>query len=142
MKVEQYTQAITILERVAKQTPNNSAPYINLAIAYSRLDKNEQAEASFQQALAINPNHPVALNEMALFYRGQGRFQEARQLYEKVVARYPEYMPARMNFGILCDLYLNDTPCAIREYEAYSEAHPEDETVKLWVATLRRKLEG
>ena len=142
MKAEQYAQSITLMEKVAKQTPDNSAPYINLAIAYSRLGKNEQAESNYQKALAINPNHPVALNEMALFFRGQGRFQEARGLYEKVVARYPEYMPARMNYGILCDLYLNDTACAIREYEAYSEAHPEDESVKLWVATLKRKLEG
>ncbi|WP_317932684.1 tetratricopeptide repeat protein [Halioxenophilus sp. WMMB6] len=139
LRDQQYEQAIVLLNEVANGTQNNSAPYINLGIAYTKTGQNELAEASFQKALAINPNHPAALNEMGIFYRSIGRFEDARLLYERVVNKYPEFMPARRNYGILCDLYLNDVNCALEQYEAYSEANPEDETVKIWIATLRQK---
>ncbi len=139
---KQYEQAIDLLKQVAAETSNNSAPYINLGIAYSKIEKPELAEENFNKALAINPDHPVTINELAVFYRGTGKFSEARNLYERVVIAHPEFMPARKNFGILCDLYLNDPVCALEQYEVYYQANPKDEKVKLWIATLRQKLDG
>ena len=140
LKQERYDEAIELLKQVASNTPNNSAPYINLGIAYLRTERPELAETNFTKALEINPEHPVAINEFAVFYRETGRFGEARNLYERVVAKYPEFMPARRNYGILCELYLNDVPCALEQYEAYSKANPDDENIKIWIATLRQKI--
>lgn len=140
LKSGQYEDAILILQHVAANTRDNSAPYINLGVAYSKIDKPQLAEKNFLKALEINPDHPGAINETAIFYRSMGRFEEARTLYDRVIRRYPNFMPARKNYGILCDLYLNDIPCAIEQYEAYSKANPADENVKLWISTLRQKL--
>lgn len=140
LQAGKYEKAIDLLEKVKKGSQKNSAPYINIAIAYEKMGNLKQAEENLKAALAINPEHPVANNEYALLYRKTGRYDEARQLYERVVSRYPEFMPVRKNFGILCELYLNDASCALAQYEEYSQANPEDEDVKLWIAALKQRL--
>lgn len=136
----EYNQAIELLEKIIEQSPGVTAPYINMAIAYRRLGKLEQAEEHLKTALVLFPEHPVACNEYGLLYRQTGRFSEARAIYEKVLARFPEYYPVHRNLGILCDLYLNDPACALEHYEIYSRAMPGDQRVTLWIADLRARL--
>lgn len=140
LQAGEYEKAVELLEKVKKGSQKNSAPYINIAMAYMKLGKLEKAEENLKLALAINPDHPVANNEYALLYRKTGRYAEARQLYVKVTEKYPEFIPARRNYGILCELYLDDAPCALAQYEAYSEANPNDEDVKLWIAAIKQRL--
>jgi Tfp pilus assembly protein PilF len=140
LKDQDYGQAIDLLEKVIEQSPGVTAPYIDIAIAYQRIGKPEEAEEHLKTALKLFPEHPVACNEYGLLYRKTGRFAEARAIYEKAIARFPDYYPARRNLGILCDLYLNDPACALEHYEIYSEARPEDKQVKLWIADLRARL--
>jgi Tfp pilus assembly protein PilF len=140
LKDQDYGQAIDLLEKVIEQSPGVTAPYIDIAIAYQRIGKPEQAEEHLKTALKLFPEHPVACNEYGLLYRRTGRFAAARAIYEKAIARFPDYYPAHRNLGILCDLYLNDPACALEHYEIYSEARPEDKPVKLWIADLRARL--
>jgi Flp pilus assembly protein TadD len=137
---QEYGQAINLLEKVIEQSPGVTAPYINIAIAYKHIGKLEQAEEHLKAALRLVPEHPVACNEYGLLYRKTGRFAEARAIYEKAIARFPDYYPVHRNIGILCDLYLNDLACALEHYEIYSEARPEDKQVQLWIANLRARL--
>ncbi len=129
--------AIGLLEKVIERSPGVTAPYIDIAQAYERVNKLEQAEQHLKTALGLVPAHPVASNEYGLLLRRTGRFAEARAVYEKTLAAFPEYLPARRNLGILCDLYLNDQTCALDQYEIYSKAIPGDAQVKMWVADLR-----
>lgn len=140
LKDQDYGQAIDLLEKVIKQSPGVTAPYIDIAIAYLRVGKPEQAEKHLQTALTLFPGHPVACNEYGLLYRKTGRFAEARAIYEKAIASFPEYYPLQKNLGILCDLYLNDPACALEHYEIYSKATPKDAQVKLWIADVRARL--
>ncbi len=135
-----YGPAIELLEAVIQRSPGVTAPYINLGIAYRRIDKPEQAEAHLKTALQLVPGHPVAANECGLLYRKKGQFEEARKVYEQAVQGFPEYYPVHRNLGILCDLYLNDPACALAHYEIYSQTMPEDTQVKLWIADLRARL--
>jgi Tfp pilus assembly protein PilF len=137
---EDYDEAIVLLEKVIEKSPGVTAPFIDIAIAYRHTGRLEQAEENLKMALELFPEHPAACNEYGLLYRGTGRFGEARAMYERAIARFPEYYPAHRNLGILCDLYLNDPACALEHYEIYSEAKPEDERAKLWVADLRARL--
>jgi Tfp pilus assembly protein PilF len=137
---KKYTPAIELLEKVIEQSPGVTAPYINIAIAYQRIGELEQAEENLKAALRLFPDHPVASNEYGLLYRKTGRFAEAREMYEKAIVRFPDYYPVHRNLGILCDLYLNDPVCALEHYEIYSQARPEDQQVKLWIADLCARL--
>ena len=140
LNAQDYGGAIDLLEKVIEQSPGVTAPYINVAIAYTHIGKLEKAEAHLKKALSLVPEHPVACNEYGLLCRRGGRFPEARAVYEKSIARFPNYYPLHRNLGILCDLYLNDPACALEHYEIYSAARPEDKQVKLWIADLRARL--
>jgi Tfp pilus assembly protein PilF len=140
LKNQDYGQAIDLLEKVIERSPGVTAPYIDIAIAYLRVGKPSLAEKHIKTALRLFPEHPVASNEYGLMCRKTGRFAEAREIYEKAIARFPEYYPLRKNLGILCDLYLNDPACALEHYEIYSKARPKDAQVTLWIADARARL--
>lgn len=137
---QDYDKAIDLLEKIIERSPGVTAPYINIAIAYQHIDKPEQAEEYLKTAIGMVPGHPVACNEYGLLFRKSGRFPEARAIYEKTLASFPDYYPVHRNLGILCDLYLNDLVCALEHYEVYSQAMPEDRQVKLWIVDLRARL--
>jgi Flp pilus assembly protein TadD len=130
-------EGISLLETVADAAPDLSAPRISLAIAHHRLGDFEQAEQHLLQALLINPNHPIALNEMGIVYRKTARFAEARQQYEAALAVYPGYHYARRNLAVLCDLYLADLECALSNYEAYMATVRSDDEAAMWLKDVR-----
>ena len=137
---EDYPQAIRLLKGVTGKTSKFSAPYINLGIAYARTGEMEKAEESLKKALEINARHPVASNELGLVYRKTGRYDEARNLYEALLAMYPDFLPARKNLGVLCDIYIQDLNCALEQYEEYLKGKPDDEKVQIWVADVKSRM--
>ncbi len=139
IKAEKYGKGIELLSKVTERSKNNSPPYINLAMAYHRAGNLKLAEQNLQTALKIDPDNPVASHEYALLYRKSGRFSEARDLYEKTLAKYPDFNLAHRNLGILCDLYMKDYACALRHYQIYSNAMPDDKAVKIWIADLQKR---
>lgn len=140
MEHGEYDKAVDLLEAVIEQSPKVSAPYIDLGISYRHLGKLKEAEKYLKKALELVPGHPVASNEYGFLLRKSGRFAEARKIYEKSLAAFPDYEPVRKNLGILCDLYLRDPACALKQYEGYSKAMPEDKQVRLWIADLQMRV--
>jgi len=140
MQKDQEEQAIPVLEEIVQQSPGVTAPYINLAMAYRHADEFDRAEELLQVALELVPDHPVANNEYGLLLRQTGRFKEARDIYESTLQLFPEYLPVRRNLGILCELYLDDTACAVKQYTFYNQVNPQDKTVALWIADLNLRL--
>lgn len=136
---ERYPEAIELLQDVVTREQRLSAPYVNLGIAYFRTGDEKHAEESFLEALRAAPLDPVASNELAVLYRHQGRFDEARKTYTESLALHPEYLPLIKNLGILCDLYLQDVNCALAQFERYLKYQPEDPKVSIWVADLKRR---
>ena len=136
---KKYDDAIELLVDVTSQSDKHSAPYINLAIAYSETGKIKDAEKVLLKALTINPSHPVTNNELGLVYRKTGRFAKAKTTYEQVINNYPQFLPARKNLGILCDLFMNDLNCAIEQYEAYLNVRPDEKEVSIWLTDLKRR---
>jgi Flp pilus assembly protein TadD len=133
-------KAIELLAKVIERSPAVTAPHIDIAVAYMRNGKKGPAEEHLKTALGLFPGHPVASNEYGLLLRRAGRFKEAREVYLKAIARFPEYLPVHKNLGILCDLYMDDPECALHEFETYAAGAPADKQVKTWIAELKIRL--
>lgn len=140
LKQGSLDDAIALLETVVEQAPELSAPRIDLAIAYHRRDDFDAAEKHLLQVLKINPQHPIALNEIGIVYRKTARFAEARRSYEAALAVYPGYHYARRNLAVLCDLYLADLECAADNYEAYMATVHSDEEAAMWLRAVKYRL--
>lgn len=139
LREENFPAAIELLQSVVEREKRLPAPYINLGIAYYKSGDEKNAEETFLQALEVDPVHPVATNELAVLYRKQGRFAEARKIYVNALAENPEYLPLIKNLGILCDLYLQDLQCALAQFQQYLRLEPEDKDVTIWLADLKRR---
>lgn len=133
-------KGIQLLNSVATQSQKNAVPFINLAMANKSIGQLKAAEDNLKKALAIEPDNPVASNELGLVLRMAGRFDESRQVYEGILKKYPRYPVANKNLAILCDLYLRDYACALRGYEAYSAAVPEDKSARVWIADVQKRI--
>jgi len=132
-----YDVAVDTFKSVIIAAPFMSAPYINLGIAYIRSERDAQAEEPLKKALELVSGHPLASHEYGLLLRREGRFDEARTVYESSLKIFPEYFPLRKNLGVLCDIYLNDLGCAARQYEMFLDAQPGNEQVELWLVEVQ-----
>ena len=140
MEQDQNAQAIVVLKSVIEREQRLPAPYVNIAIAYNKTKDTEAAEENLIKALKLDIGHPVANNELGLLYRKSGKFNAARTAYQNAIKDHPEYLPAKRNLGVLCDLYLHDFDCALEQFEDYLELKPDDKTVAIWVADVKRRL--
>ena len=122
------------------QYPNYPGAHINLAIIFSGRDDFQAAESSLADALGIDPLHPVALNQLGMLLRRQGKLQEAETAYMKAVEADPNYALAHYNLGILNDLYLQRLETAVQHYERYQVLMGEDAQVNRWITDLKRRI--
>ena len=87
----QLEAGVEVLESVVERAPEVTNPYIDLGIAYGRLNRHAEAEASLSSALSLSPNHPAALNELGIVQRRTGRFEAARASYERALSIHPGF---------------------------------------------------
>ncbi|MCW8934366.1 MAG: tetratricopeptide repeat protein [Gammaproteobacteria bacterium] len=140
LKAEEYDEAIQLLEKVIAVEYRVPAPFINLGMAYSKKGDDVSAEKHLLSAVEVELTNPVANNQLGLLYRKKGRFDDAKKAYTNALTEYPDYLPVVKNLGILCELYMRDFPCALKQYEHYLSLQPDDKTMKIWISDLSRRI--
>jgi len=133
-------EAARAFEALTQSNADLGGPHANLGIIYRQEGKQAEAVAELEQAVRLNPQQPVFLNQLGISYRQQGQFAKAREAYEKAIALDPNYPAAYLNLGILFDLYFWDSKRALELYDRYLALTPggDDKVVK-WVADIKNR---
>jgi tetratricopeptide (TPR) repeat protein len=114
-----YDQAIDLYNIAIKKLPpkpENSNVYFNMGLAYQSNNQPTQARQSFQQALKFNPNNKEAqvaieklnqaavieknkLTQKAIQLQNDGNFDEAINIYKKLISESPDDAQNHFNLG-------------------------------------------
>lgn len=86
-------------------------------ISLYRLDRFEEARASYLRSLEIQPNHPACYNSLGFLLQDMGLMKEALAAFEKAVTQAPDMAMARLNLG-MAQLKLGDFEHGWENYEA------------------------
>ncbi len=75
--------------------PRDFVPANALSVVQNRLGQYDKAVASAQEGLRRSPDHPFAVSNLAVAYRGLGRYEEARRVAQASVTAGAATMPTR-----------------------------------------------
>lgn len=143
LKQQQLAQAQKLYLSLSQQHPNLSGVWVQLANIAQLQGKTGQAMDYLQSAVRSNTKNYLAHNRLALLYRQQGQFNLALEHYNFALQSWPAFAQARLNRGILHDLYLGNKTQALEDYAVYQalQAQP-DRQVKGWIADLERQIQA
>jgi tetratricopeptide (TPR) repeat protein len=106
--VDAYLQSI-------KLEPKSAEVYFNLAYAYLKLEKNNDAGKAFKQSIKLNPEKPEAAYGLGLAEFRIGRFANAADAFKRAVSLEPKM--AKAHFGLsLAYQELGDTRGVLEQY--------------------------
>ena len=106
MQNREYQIAMDKLKKAVELNPRSVNAHSTLALLYAVIGQNEQAEASFKQALRIDGTNSSVMNNYGQFLCQRERYEEGEKMILKAVANplYPNAENGYYNVGV----------CAIR----------------------------
>jgi tetratricopeptide (TPR) repeat protein len=91
-----YAAALDAYQR----DPDKSAVLWNkIGVAYHHMFALDEARKYYQMALAMNPNYPDALNNLAAVYHGQHDYKQAERTYKLALKYSPSSAITYCNLG-------------------------------------------
>ena len=97
--------------------------YNNLANAYSKEGKIDQAIETAKMAVQLRPDYGIAHFNLGNLYASQGRFDLAQRHFEEAIRLYPNYAQAHSNLGQLL-AQQGDLEGGIREFRKTIDLNP------------------
>ena len=96
---QRYAEAAAAYEEAVGMSPSNWGYYLNLGLAYKKLDKKDESLAAFRKAVELNPESYSANKELGEFLAKSDAFDEAKKYYQKAVELSPDDPDAHFNLG-------------------------------------------
>ena len=99
IKNKNPNEAIIIYKKIIDKTKNDHDAYYNLANCLREKGDFKNAENYYKQALLINPNYSLALNNLGLTLQLQKKLSEAINYFNKLIEIDPKNYIAINNLG-------------------------------------------
>ncbi len=137
-ELDQAEQILLALKETRIDAPGILA---NLGIIEEQRGNVAGAKQWYEDAIAIEQSHPVAINNLANILIQEGAFARADTLFRSAFAAAETYPVLLLNAAINNELYLHNKSEALALYERYlAVTASEDSTLITRVAVLKRNL--
>lgn len=101
IKQKDYDKANEHYARVIELAPKDPNSYTKLASSYfANQDRYEDAMELFHRALALDPKHPLTLNNIGATMYDHGETKTSLQYFKDALALRPSYLTARHNLAL------------------------------------------
>jgi len=139
-----FDAAITAFQHVLVIEPHRPGIHYRIGRVYlARFNDQRQpgdrvaASKEFAAELEIDPENGNARYELGVLASEDGKFEEARQLFEEVVNQYPEFEEALVALGG-CDIELSKPSDALAPLDRATKLRPGDEVAWYRLAHAER----
>jgi len=96
-----YEQAAQDYSRAAELAPGSADAWNRLALAYSAMNRPDQAITTYRKALEAQPDYYLPYIDFGRFYRKQLQFPEAEQLFRHVTVIAPDLAVGHTVLGLV-----------------------------------------
>jgi Tfp pilus assembly protein PilF len=140
LKSGELEKATSALTKLTQAHPTHMGAAINLAIAYYKNKKLDDASRILASAKKINANIPEVLNLSGLIAVEKGEYNLAEKDYLAAIANKKNYADAHYNLALVYDIFYQDFAKAVSQYEQYlALTGNSDKDTLNWVSELKLK---
>lgn len=93
--------AIDYLKRLQAADARDWRPVSLLGVAYEQVTRDDDAEAAWRQALALSPNNPAVLSNLAMHYAAKGDPAKAEALLRQAASQPGASLQVRQNLALV-----------------------------------------
>lgn len=119
------TQAEKVYRSIVERDPKHVNGWCYLGIALHDLRRYDESVAAYERALTLQPNFPIALNNMGNSLRYLGRVAEADEAFQRALDLSPDYFNALRNRGTL-HAWTGRIDLAFQYYHQAMQLNPND----------------
>ncbi len=133
-QLSQYDTALASFEQAGNADPKNVAAFLNQALVCEALNKKKEAADAYNKVLAIDPDNPLVLNNLAMMSADSGtNLDQALTYAERAKKRVPDNADVSDTLGFV--YYKKDLNSeALRIFRQLAQDHPQNSTFLLHFA--------
>jgi tetratricopeptide (TPR) repeat protein len=94
-----YSQMVSIMEKARELLPDDARVNFLLGLAYTRVDRNEDAIVALKRSVELNPKDVNVLSTLGLTYDNMKRYKDCDTVYEEALKVDPHYALVLNNYA-------------------------------------------
>ncbi len=120
---DQHETAINLINQAIAKHPTDPRYHNNLGEAYRGIGRFPEAQASYHEAIRLEPDYADAIYNLGNVQLQQGRFAQAVDSYQRAIGLEDHHVEAWTNMGVAL-LAMGQTQQAIRHHEQAIRLNP------------------
>jgi tetratricopeptide (TPR) repeat protein len=117
---QKYAEAAAAFEEAVGMSQTNWGYYLNLGLAYKKLDRKAESLAAFRKAVELSPESYSANKELGEALAKDSVFDEAKKYYQKAAELSPDDPDAHFNLGA-CLTNTGENDAALEHFRRATE---------------------
>lgn len=117
---QEFEEAVQAYREALKINQSQWGYYLNIGLAYKKLDKKEEAMDAFKKAMELNPESYSSNKELGEILAMEGNYEEAKRYYQKATELSPDDPDGFYNLGV-CLTNLGESEGALTSFQKVVE---------------------